>query len=164
MPHHPELKTHPMVQHSPLTTRDALYGGRTVAMRLHYKVGEGESIQYVDEMSLYPFVCKYFKLPVGHPVIHIGDACLDMDIMLQKEGLMKCCILHPRTLYHPVLPFRCNNKLLFCLWKTCAIEQNSDVCTHETIADRELIGFLGHRCNPVSSREGVPPDRGILGL
>jgi len=39
-----------------------------------------------------------------------------------------------------VLPFRCNNKLLFCLCKTCAIEQNSDVCTHETIGDRALLG------------------------
>jgi hypothetical protein len=65
MPHHPELKAHPMVQHSPLNTRDALYGGRTEAMRLHYKVGERESIQYVDAMSLYPFVCKYFKFPVS---------------------------------------------------------------------------------------------------
>jgi len=54
-------------------------------MRLHYKVGERESNQYVDVMSLYPFVCKYFKFPVGHPVIHVGDACRDMDTMLQKE-------------------------------------------------------------------------------
>jgi hypothetical protein len=28
--------------HQPLRTRDALYGGRTEAMRLHYKVKEGE--------------------------------------------------------------------------------------------------------------------------
>ena len=47
----------------------------------------------------------------------------------------------PRTLYHSVLQFRCNNKLIFCLCKTCAIEQNTDVCTHETVADRDLIGF-----------------------
>jgi hypothetical protein len=85
MPHHSELTTHPMVQHSPLNTRDLLYGGRTEATRLHYKVGERESIQYVDVMSLYPFVCKYFKIPVGHPVIHVGDACRDMDTMLQKR-------------------------------------------------------------------------------
>jgi hypothetical protein len=30
-----ELLTHPIVRHSPLKTRDALYGGRTEAMRLH---------------------------------------------------------------------------------------------------------------------------------
>ena len=110
---HPYLKTHPLVLHNPLNTRDALYGGRTEALKLHYKVKEGESIQYVDVMSLYPFVCKYFKFPLGHPIIHVGDACRDTESMLQKEGLMKCCILPPRTLYHPVLPFRCNGRLLF---------------------------------------------------
>jgi len=48
----------------PLKTRDALYGGRTEAMRLHYRVRDGEeTIQYVDVMSLYPWVCKYFKFP-----------------------------------------------------------------------------------------------------
>ena len=91
-------------------------------------------------MSLYSFVCKYFKFPVDHPVIHVGDACLGMETMLQKEGLMKCCILLTRTLYHPVLHFRYNSKLLFCLCRTCAIEQNTNVCTHETVADRALIG------------------------
>jgi G:T-mismatch repair DNA endonuclease (very short patch repair protein) len=35
---HRELKTHPIVQHGPLTTRDALYGGRIEAMSLHYKI------------------------------------------------------------------------------------------------------------------------------
>jgi len=95
MPQHPELKTHPVVPHRPLNTRDALYGGRTKAMRLHYKVKEGESIQSVDVISLYPFFCKYFKFPVGHPVLHVGDACRDMETVLQKEGLMKCCILPP---------------------------------------------------------------------
>jgi hypothetical protein len=51
LPRHPELKTHPIIQHSPLNTRDALYGGRTEAMRLHYKIREGEeTIQYVDVM------------------------------------------------------------------------------------------------------------------
>ena len=49
---HPELKTHPNVQHSPLNTRDAPYGGRTKAIRLHYKAGDGQTIQYVD-VSLY---------------------------------------------------------------------------------------------------------------
>ena len=49
---HPELKLHPIVQHSPLNTRDAIYGGCTEAMRLHHAAGEGETIQYVDVMSL----------------------------------------------------------------------------------------------------------------
>jgi hypothetical protein len=63
----PEMLAHPTVCKSPLCTRDALYRGRTEAMRLHYKAREGETIQYVDVMCLYPYVCKYGKFPVGHP-------------------------------------------------------------------------------------------------
>jgi len=50
----PVLLTQPVVRQTPLRTRDALYGGRTEAMRLHHKVRENETIQYVDVMSLYP--------------------------------------------------------------------------------------------------------------
>jgi hypothetical protein len=55
---HPELQAHPLIEHGPLNTRDALYGGRTEAMRVHYKIRDGETIRYVDVMSLYPFICK----------------------------------------------------------------------------------------------------------
>ena len=33
-----ELLTHPIVRHSPLHIRDALYGGRTEALRLHHMI------------------------------------------------------------------------------------------------------------------------------
>jgi hypothetical protein len=93
-------------------------------------------------MSLYPHICKYFKFPIGHPVIHAGDDCLDIQAMLQKDGLMKCSILPPKHLSHPVLPFRCNNRLLFCFCRTSAIQQNrSQDCTHETDAERALTGI-----------------------
>jgi hypothetical protein len=70
----PELLTHPIVSRTPLSTRYALYGGRTEAMCLHYKARNDESIQYADVMSLYPYICKYYKMPVGHPKIYVGDA------------------------------------------------------------------------------------------
>ena len=137
----PDLKLHPVVQHSPLITRDALYGGRIEAMRLHHKVGDGETIQYVDVISLYLYLCKYFKFPIGHPVIHVGDACQDMQAMILKERLMKCSILPSRRLFHLVLPFRCNKRLLFCLCRSCAMEQNrNEDCMHETVAERALTG------------------------
>jgi hypothetical protein len=92
-------------------------------------------------MSLYPNICKYFKFYIGHPIIHVGDVCRDMDAMLQNDGLMMCSILPPTHLYHPVLPFRCNNRLLICLCRSCALEQNrTSACTHETVAERALIG------------------------
>jgi hypothetical protein len=49
---HPELHIHPVVDCVPLIKRDALYGGWTEAMRLHYKAREGDTIQYYDVMSL----------------------------------------------------------------------------------------------------------------
>ena len=110
-------------------------------MRLHHKAGDGETIQYVDVMSRYPYVYKYFKFLIGYAVIHVGDACQDMQYMLVKDCLMKCSILLPRHLYHPVLPFRCNKRLLFCLCRACIVEQNRTlVCTHETVVERALTG------------------------
>ena len=123
------------LQTSPLRTRDALYGGRIESMSLHYKAWENETKQYVDVMSLYPYICKYFKFPVGHPVIHVGDACRRMG------GLIKCSIIPPEKLFHPVLPFICNNKLMFCLCRTCVLtSSSSDGCVHSRDEDRALAG------------------------
>ena len=74
-----EWLAHPTMCKSHLSNRDALYGVRTEAMLLQYKAREGEIIQYVDVMSLYPYICKYFKYPVGNPVIHCGRT-------LQRQG------------------------------------------------------------------------------
>jgi hypothetical protein len=111
-------------------------------MRLHCRIREGkETIQYVDVISLYPYVCKYGMFPIGHPVIHAADACRDTEAVLQKEGLIKCTVLPPARLYLPVLPYRCNSKLLFCLCRSCAVEQNfGDECSHEWFAERALTG------------------------
>ena len=95
----------------------------------------------MDVMSLYPCICKYGKFPVGHPVIHAGDACRDTEAMLQKEGLIKCTVLPPTCLYHVVWPYRCNNKLLFCLCRSCAKQQDfENECPHSTDAERALTG------------------------
>jgi hypothetical protein len=84
-----------VAEQQPLRTRDALYGGRTEVMCLHYKVKEGEeTMQYVDVMSPYPWVCKYFKFPVGHPTIHLD--CEDIPTMFAIEGLLRCMVLPPR--------------------------------------------------------------------
>ena len=80
------------------------------------------------------------NFPIGHPAIHVGDACQDMQAML-KDALMKCSILPSKHLYRPVLTFRCNKRLLFCLCRSCAIQQNrTEVCTHVTFAERALTG------------------------
>ena len=138
----PHLLTHPLVTHSPLHTRDALYGGRTEAMGLHYKVEENrETIQYCDIMSLYPYICKYSKFPIGHPMIHVGDTSKNVDACLRMEGLIKCTVVPPKDLFHPVLPYRWNKKLLFCLCRSCVEEQNMrGQCQHFSDAERVISG------------------------
>ena len=86
----------PIVQQSPLWNRNALYGGRTEAMRLHYKARENETIQNVD-----PYISKYFKFPVGHQIIHVGDACKDIEACLRMDGLIKCSIVPPERFMTP---------------------------------------------------------------
>jgi hypothetical protein len=137
LPKHPDLRNNPLVEHASLNTRDSLYGGRTKAMSLRKKIEEGqETIEYCDVMSLYPYICKYGKFPIGHPVIYAGDKCRDFAAMLKKERLIKCCVMPPKKLFHPVLPYRFNQKLLFCLCRTCAEFNMATECTHTEVKNR----------------------------
>ena len=67
-------------------------------MRLYYMAREGEKIQCVDVMILYPYICNYFKIAVGHPVIHLGDACKDKQACLCMDDLIKCSMVPPDRL------------------------------------------------------------------
>jgi len=70
-----ELCSHPYVKNSPISIRDALYGGRTEATKTYYRIKEGEKIHYVDVISLYPYICKYGKFPLGHPKVYVVADC-----------------------------------------------------------------------------------------
>ena len=137
-----DLRTHPIVRHEPMNTREALYGRLTEAMRLHYRIREDvEYVQYCDIKSLYPYKCKYIEFPIGHSIIHVGDSCADIEACLKMEGLMKCKIVPPKDPYHPVLPYRYDKKLLFCLCRTCVHEHNAKrECRHLGDAERFLEG------------------------
>ncbi|GBL98846.1 hypothetical protein AVEN_57575-1 [Araneus ventricosus] len=106
-------------------------GGRTNAVKLYY---EGEA-KYVDFTSLYPWVNKYCKYPVGHPEI-ITD---DFGSIDEYFGLAMCKVLPPRGLYLPVLPIRCKGKLMFPLCNTCVESLNQNPCTHND-EERAIIG------------------------
>ena len=43
----------------PINARDAFFGGRTNAAKLHHKCQDGEKIRYLDVTSEYPYVNKY---------------------------------------------------------------------------------------------------------
>jgi hypothetical protein len=120
-----ELSSHPVVKNAPINNWDALYGGRTEAAKMWYKARQSEEIHYVDVISLYPSICRYLKLPVGHPHVHVEQDCASN--CLELEGTIKCRVLPPRKLYHP-LPSNSNTKLMFTLCATCATTMQQGAC------------------------------------
>ncbi|MCP4458015.1 MAG: hypothetical protein GY816_08330, partial [Cytophagales bacterium] len=124
---------------SPIDPREAFFGGRTNATKLYHRCKPGEEIGYVDYTSLYPWVCKYGKFPVGHPQVLVADLEIPTKEHHPYEGLIKCCVAAPRKLYHPVLPFRSGNKLTFPLCAACVEERNIQPCTHSD-EERQLHG------------------------
>ena len=117
-----------------LNPRDCMYGGRTNALKLYHMCEENEIMRYYDFKSLYPYVQKYGIFPVGHPEI-ITENFKDIK---EYFGLVKCTVLPPQNLLHPILPDRMRKKLLFHLCTTCAIEQQY-TCNH-TEKERVLTG------------------------
>lgn len=109
-----------------LNMRDAFYGGRTEPLKLYYEVQEGEKIRYYDYTSLYPSVqyglhrgitpdtideTRTLYYPVGHPTV-ITENFKPID---EYFGFIKCHVIPPDNLYHPVLPARTGGKLKFDL-------------------------------------------------
>ena len=65
----------------------------------------------MNKTSIYPKGHPTFSTHPGHTDIH------------QYFGLIQCKILPPRELYHPVLPYRHDDKLLFPLCGRCVKEE-----------------------------------------
>ena len=131
----------------PLNPRDAFCGGRTNAVKLYHHVNEKEEIHYYDYTSLYPFVNKTARYPLGHPQIISQPGTTDIS---QYFGLIKCSILPPKGLYHPVLPYKHDEKLLFPLCRSCVEEETQKPmlersCTCHTDQERTLTGTW---CSP----------------
>ena len=86
----------------PLNPREAFYGGWTNATKLLYSFKENECGRYMDFSSLYPTVQYHQKYPIGHPKKISNPEKHDVS----WYGLIKCKVVPPRKLYHPVLPQR----------------------------------------------------------
>ena len=120
---------------APLVARDALFGGRTNACKLFAKVeNPGDQILYYDVCSLYPWVMKYCAYPIGHPEVILSD----FKDVNEYFGLIKCKVLPPRQLYHPVLPVSVDKKLMFPLCYTCAAKRMVE-CIHSE-NERSFVG------------------------
>lgn len=135
----------PVALNDPLDPRCGFYGGRTNAVKLHDVLDESadEQIRYLDFTSLYSAVNKYDPYPVGHPEC-ITDPSLDRLVARAYYGMVKCTVVPPRGLFHPVLPVRCLGKLMFPLCRTCVETQTFPVCLHEGRAR----AFTGTWCTP----------------
>ncbi|XP_071581363.1 uncharacterized protein [Temnothorax nylanderi] len=140
------LENHSLLKHAPLDPRDAFYGGRTGNIATRREIRGTEKIRYVDVCSLYPYVLKTGAFPIGHPDIFIGEECraligtapnYNFDSL---EGLIRCRVVPPRDLFHPVLPYRVRGKLLFALCRSCCETFSQAACTHDNPADREFEG------------------------
>ncbi|XP_069505099.1 uncharacterized protein [Ambystoma mexicanum] len=119
----------------PLEPRDALFGGRTNAIKLYHETAPGEKIHYLDFTSLYPFINHSKPYPLGHPRIiyeNFGD-------IKQYFGLIKCQVYPPKKLYFPVLPQRISGKLMFPLCMACAESKQTEKCTHSD-EERSITG------------------------
>ncbi|CAB3994981.1 uncharacterized transposon-derived [Paramuricea clavata] len=66
------------------------------------------------------------KTVIGRPRIITEN----FDDITTYFGLIKCTVLPPRGLFHPVLPYRTQGKLMFPLCKACADTCNQAPCTH----------------------------------
>jgi hypothetical protein len=93
----------------------------------------------VDFTSLYPTIQFYKEYPVGHhEVIYPSQGQTDIK---PYWGLIKCDVIPPRGLLHPVLPKKIAGKLMFTLCNACAEIANPQCkrCTH-TDKERTLSG------------------------
>lgn len=113
-----------------LNYRDGFYGGRTNAAKI---IVEGKQLKYIDVCSLYPTVNYYDYYPVGHSKMVKNVTEYDKNWF----GYIKCKVLPPKMLYHPVLPIK-DEKLLFLLCKKC-FDEKTESCKH-TAEERCIIG------------------------
>ncbi|KAJ8018846.1 hypothetical protein HOLleu_42943 [Holothuria leucospilota] len=120
----------------PLLPREAFFRGRTNRIKLFHKVEGDEQIKYVDFCSLYPYTNKYCSYPVGHPTILTVNLSHNMS---EYYGLVHCTILPPRKLYHPVLPVKIHEKLMYRLCWKCVENKSKSRCMHSEM-ERTITG------------------------
>jgi len=71
-------------------------------------------------------MCRY-EYPVDHPILRYD---VPVDQINELFGIAKVTVLPPKTLLHPVLPYR-TDKLLFPLCRTCADLRQCTPCHHK---------------------------------
>ena len=132
-----ELCSHTYVKNSPINIRDVFTGVEPKLLKRITELEKERKSTMWTLLSLYPYICKYSKFPLGHTKVYVGADC--PPDCLDREGIIKCKFLPPRKLYHPVLQYKSNSKLMFPLCSAFADTMNLDKCTHSD-EERCIIG------------------------
>lgn len=93
-------------------------------------------------MSIYMYWIETVQSKKEYPISHPQIIYKNFDSIENDFRFGKCTVLPPRVLYHPVLPYRCHDRLMlsYRLCHMCAEEQNQrGECLHGD-SDRELSG------------------------
>lgn len=99
----------------------AARGGRTDLQYMYWKAKPGQRGYYVDFTSLYPFVNRFGRYPVGHPVytmhtdLNTPAKCKAFLDNTPGLGVLWADIKCPQNLRFPVLPMLRDGKLMFDL-------------------------------------------------
>lgn len=145
---------------SPIDPRDGFSGGRVHPTRMYHAPTADETIKYYDVCSLYPYVLrKEYPVGAGRQIFTWKDtpwtlhqAPWNPDTQnpwsqaedLPWRGLYKVRVLPPQNLSLPVLPLKDDNRLLFPLCRTCAVESRKadhyrePACIHD-VDDRAFV-------------------------
>ena len=134
---HQQLATYPEMKDfvrnlnldTPLEPRHGFFGGHTNAVSLYKEIADEEKIHYVDFTSLYPWTNKNCEVPLGHHEILTSEALVNHSIK-DFFSMIKCEILPPSFLFHPLLPYCANGRLMFPLCRTCAKNLQQAPCEH----------------------------------
>lgn len=88
--------------------------------------------------SLFPFVLKWQRFPFGHPEI-IQDGFKPIE---NYFGFVKCEILPPKDLHHPVISLHVDGKLMLPLCSKYAKAS----CIREEDTEYVNVQGINHRC------------------
>ncbi|XP_060560804.1 uncharacterized protein LOC132720652 [Ruditapes philippinarum] len=111
----------------PLEPRYVFHSDRTEAFKMYAESTADTQIMYFDVTSLYPNINKTGIIPFGHQNI-ITENFVGLSY---NEGLIECKIQPPKKLYIPVLPSKCNSKLMFSSCRTCSETYENGKCQHD---------------------------------
>jgi hypothetical protein len=149
--HDPDMAKHfaDYEDDGPIHLRDGFMGGRTGPCKVYHKAPPGHKIGYFDVTSEYPFICATTAYPVDHPSLEVLNQLVDWkhpDDNPYKLSVLKVFVVPPKHVDVPVLPVKFDERLLFPLCKTCALEHpegaalDNYICPHKEDKERGWIG------------------------